>query len=402
MSADLIGIFSILAVSLITSLISFRNPQISIILLVALIIRISFILYGHYISPLPESSNDAATFERQAWFWSQNGLIGAINSFPGFDSYFISWVIGIMYSITSRSILLAQSMSLFFGMGSIYLTWVISKKFWNTNHSKKILWIISLFPSLILYSCLTLREAYVWFFLLIAIYGVILWVRGNKFLHIIVAFFGFFIASLFHGGMIVGAFIFFLIISFKYFKKTMNALFRYKIHVNSFVFTIAAGLFAILIITQPINFPKIGSIKSISDSDRLINMITVRNKGYSAYPEWTIPNSKFEIIYKAPVRIFYFMFSPFIWDVKKVSHFLGFFDSILYLLVFYLMLKNHKKILSEPALRIILIISLSYIIVFGLVIGNFGTAIRHRAKFIILILILIAPFIPRIKIRQND
>ena len=61
----------------------------------------------------------------------------------------------------------------------------------------------------------------------------------------------------------------------------------------------------------------------------------------------------------------------------------------------YLIFKNRKVIWKDPALRIILIILVSYIFIFGLGTSNFGTGLRHRTKFVIEIVILAAPLIPR-------
>jgi len=67
---------------------------------------------------------------------------------------------------------------------------------------------------------------------------------------------------------------------------------------------------------------------------------------------------------------------------------LGLFDGIIYMYLSFLILRNIKSIWRDPATRIILIILLFYIIVFGFGVGNFGTGIRHRAKFSFIFIIL--------------
>ena len=61
----------------------------------------------------------------------------------------------------------------------------------------------------------------------------------------------------------------------------------------------------------------------------------------------------------------------------------------------FLILRNRKIIWKNLALRTILIVFVSYLIAFGLVVGNFGTAIRHRSKFIITLVLMIAPLLPK-------
>ena len=130
--------------------------------------------------------------------------------------------------------------------------------------------------------------------------------------------------------------------------------------------------------------------------DRLLIEISNRNVNTAAFPSWTIPKTEFELIYKAPIRVIYFLFSPFPWDVKKMNHLFGLFDSMFHIMLIILFIKNFKSIWSDRTLRIILIILASYLIVYGLATGNFGTGLRHRTKFIIVSILMVAPWIPKL------
>ena len=145
-----------------------------------------------------------------------------------------------------------------------------------------------------------------------------------------------------------------------------------------------------------INVPKIGTFETAINIDSLLEGIKQRSSGEASYPDWLTPNSKIELILKGPFRIMYFMFSPFPWEAKKILHLAGMLDGLIFIMLVIIIFRNRKAIFSNPALRTISLIILTYIIVFGLSIGNFGTAIRHRTKFFISIILLIAPWIPRI------
>ena len=112
--ADLLGFTSILIVALFTLIISFYNPSIQKILFVALVIRIFFLLLGHYLISLPDSTADAETYERMAWMISQGGFFSVLYDFEISNNQFISWLIAIPYSLFGRSLLMAKSISLFF------------------------------------------------------------------------------------------------------------------------------------------------------------------------------------------------------------------------------------------------------------------------------------------------
>ena len=122
-------------------------------------------------------------------------------------------------------------------------------------------------------------------------------------------------------------------------------------------------------------------------SDRLI--------GDASYPEWLVVKNNIEFFYKGFFRVFYFLFSPFIWDVKGFTHLIGMLDGFLYLILFYFIFRNRKNIWKNPALRIILLILAAYLFAYGIGVSNFGSGIRHRSKFAIEIILLAGPFLPK-------
>ena len=146
-----------------------------------------------------------------------------------------------------------------------------------------------------------------------------------------------------------------------------------------------------------VDFPKIGSLTDLSTKvDRILDQINNVNKGTAKYPNWLVPDTGYEIIYIAPLRMIYFVFSPFPWDVKQLSHLIGVFDASLYMFLTYLIFLNRKRIFSDPSLKIILLLLLVYIFVYGIGVGNFGTGIRHRSKIAIMFIILAAPLLPNL------
>ena len=148
------------------------------------------------------------------------------------------------------------------------------------------------------------------------------------------------------------------------------------------------------------SIPKIKSVSQLIDIDRLLIEISNRNINNAAYPEWTIPKTPLEFVYKAPIRIFYFLFSPFPWDLTKITHLIGLLDGTFFCVLFILMIKNFNSIWDDKALRFIFIIFLSYLFIYGISTGNFGTGIRHRSKFIIILLLIVLPWIPKLTLKK--
>ena len=123
--------------------------------------------------------------------------------------------------------------------------------------------------------------------------------------------------------------------------------------------------------------------------------ISDRSTGDASYPEWLVVKSTIEFFYKGLARMAYFLFSPFLWDIQKLTHLFGFFDGLLYMALVYLIFKNRMNIWKNPALRIILLIFAAYLFAYGIGVSNFGAGIRHRSKFAIELVILATPLIPR-------
>ena len=86
---------------------------------------------------------------------------------------------------------------MFFGL-------VISKKIWDNHTAIKVGWVIALFPSLVSYSVLTMREVYISFFLLLGFYGIVNWVKFKDIKSIVLSIIGFLSATFFHGASILG------------------------------------------------------------------------------------------------------------------------------------------------------------------------------------------------------
>ena len=291
---------------------------------------------------------------------------------------------------------MAQSFSIFFGIGSVFLSWMLAKKIWNDEIAIKVGWTVALFPTLISYSVLVMREAYITFFLLLAFFGVVSWIQKKKFEIFDFNDNGFYSYSFFHGAFIIGLFIFLIIVSIFTFIDLIKLIKKNKIKISLLFFLV----FSISIITiytkNKISFDYIGDFKNFSDLDQLSKITKNRFVGDADYPEWTKINSNIEIFYKVPIRTFYFLFSPFPWDIDKLKHLIGLFDSVLYLYLFYLIIRNFQVIWNNSALRIVLIILLIYFVAFSFGVGNFGTGIRHRSKFAIELILLAAPLIPRL------
>ena len=399
---DFLGFISITLVCLITFILCLRWPRASKFLYVALSIRISVLLLGHYIITLPDSTADAQSIEGQARFVSENGFDYLKNYYPGISAMFIRWFLAVPYYLLIPSALMAKSISLLFGILSVFLLWKLSKNLWGNNIANRVGWFGALFPSLILYSVLTMRSVYIFFFLLVAIYGVVKWTKTKNLIWFFLAGMGFIGATFFHGASIVGAVTFLGIITLISINDLVKSLMNLRISLtNLFILVTIIYIFSLYLSNQ-LYFPYVRNFEFISNPDILVRKTRHSVMGGAAFPIWTVAETPIELIYKIPVRAVYFVFAPFPWDINEAKHIFGMIDGLLFIYLTFLILKNIKFIWNNLTLRIIFLILITYIIVFAVGVGNFGTGIRHRSKFVFMFILLAAPFIADFKFFSKE
>ena len=184
-------------------------------------------------------------------------------------------------------------------------------------------------------------------------------------------------------------------------KKIVISLINFRINFSKLViFLVFLGITQ-LYITNKIDVTYLGDFKSLKKTENYLISTNIATRGNASWPEWTKINSYTEALYKAPLRSLYFVFAPFPWDVKNTKHLIGLLDSFFYMYLVYLIFSNIKNIWRDRCLRIILVILISFIFVYGVGVGNFGTGIRHRSKFVIIFILLAAPLIKKIVFKKK-
>ena len=415
---DILGWITLSFIIFIFFLIIKKDRRTVNFLVVALFLRSLLVILDQYFLTLPDSDGDAFNFEKRAIMYSEKYGLDVIFTVISQDSFFISRFISLFYTLLDRSELMAKMFSVGIGTGAVYLIYCLCSIIWGSRTGLKAAWFATLFPSFVLYSSLILREVYVVFFLTYALIGCVNYINKKKFIFFINSTLGFLVANLFHGPMIIGFFVFLIYIFFIILKQN-NFFIRFK-KKNKY------NLFLLPILLLPIityfmgyySIPKIGNISNFGNikedkkielenlKDRLIWKIDVATrssgdrKDGAGYPSWTVPTNIINLIYLAPVRMTYFLYSPFPWDIKRKVHLIGLLDVIFYIYLTFCIFKNRKIIFDNPQTQFLFIILFLYIFAYSFGVGNFGTGIRHRLKFIGVLLALASPLIVRLKLTK--
>ena len=419
----LLGWFTLIVVIFITLLIIKKNPITKNFLIVALFLRSLTTILGEFYITLPGTGMDTYTYEQFAFTYSQTYKYNIISQFLTGDSYFLSKFISIFYTIFDRSPMMANMLSVGFGIGSVFLIYRLTLILWGNNTAVKAGWFVALFPSFILYSSILMREVYVIFFLTYALITCIHFIDTNRFIYFVKAFFGFFLSALFHGPIILGFFIFLIFLFFKILKEN-HYFIRFSKRKIYLIFILP--LILIPFVTYYLGYysiPKLGSMKDFGyiKKDNLRYMTNSKqpelksfgqkiiwkvNKAASvchfekceaSYPSSTVPKDMIEMMYLTPIRMFYFLYAPFPWDIKSPKHLIGLFDAIFYIYLSICVFRNRKNLYENPKTRFLIFILISYIFVYSFGVGNFGTGIRHRLKFLVILIAIAAPKLKKIK-----
>ena len=390
---------------LITRLLTTKFPGLKQIVWVSLIIKLLVLLLNEFIFELPDSNADATRFETKTWFYAKLPIFDFLTSFNSdFTAYTFTWFLSILYRIFGRSPLVLESFGIIISLISVILVFRISFLVsGDVKKSKQSAAIFAFYPTIILYSVIILREVYIVFFILLISLFIVKWLKSNKIKFALVSFLLFVPLYFLHGGLMVGAVMVFIILSYSSLKDIYNSFKNNHLLIPQLVFVFFALCVVIIMAIKlsTLNIPYFGSANQILTLSRIFFQAEVTNLGGSAYPGWLIPFSLSSFILLIIPRLIYFLFSPFLWDIKAINHLLGFVDAFLVLLLFYFIIKGLVVKKQNKTVTILCIFLLPLLITYSWGVGNFGTALRHRSKFIPVLIAISTIYVPKITLRRN-
>lgn len=402
----IVGIIFIFLLIIAIYILTVKYPILKNILWTAAFLRISAALIHFFLYTLPDGDLDAIKFEYHIWLFSKLSFVEYFNSIRTSDlALTFTWILSLVYRIFGRNPLIIQSVGIYVGLLSVILlfkiSFILSKDLVKSIQST---WFFAIFPTVILYNALILREVYVMYFLLIVILYFIKWYYSEN------IYYGF-ICLLFsmplyylHGSNIIMTVLIFILFFFSTINFFLNRLKLDKFNlIHSLVLIITPLVILYLFTILPgIKIPYLGKFDDIFTFSRILFQTKVTNFGGSVYPDWLSPKSPLDFFLLIIPRLGYLLFSPFIWDLRAINHLLGFVDGLLYLFVFYWIVKGilfekHKQIITR-----ILIILIPLLVVYSWGVGNFGTALRHRVKFIPVFIAISTIYVPKITLTKKS
>jgi hypothetical protein len=105
------------------------------------------------------------------------------------------------------------------------------------------------------------------------------------------------------------------------------------------------------------------------------------DRGRTDYMRGLEATSVTRLSWTAPIRFALFLVTPLPWMIRKIIDLVAFFDAIAYIVGIYWIWRARKHVRRHPGMVSVLLCCTLGLFVFAMGTFNFGTAVRHRAKF---------------------
>lgn len=249
-------------------------------------------------------------------------------------------------------------------------------------------------------SMFMVREAFPTFLVVVSIYFFVRWWRQRTGKNFIYAIINSVFSMAFHSGLVAVPVV--MALTYIVYDPRRNKwVFNFKTVCKFGVIVLIAGVIFI-VFGDAILYKftlAFSSDKGLSEWSNLIINGAESNylKGFS----YTTIN---DVFLQSPLRVIYFLLSPMPWDWRGVSDLLAFgIDSSVQLLGIWFAFEKMKYV-ANPYKKIIKVMLCIYILlalIFGAGTFDAGTAMRHRAKFTSILLLIDAMCIAGVKQNKN-
>lgn len=362
---------------------------------VAFVVRAMVALLHFQFAFLPDSQFDAIRFEQMAWLWAKDG-----KCFDDFTtgSLLYSWLGSCVYVALGRTELLLQFINAMLGTLVVILAMKSGRLLaLDSGYIRKIGWFAALHPSLILYSAITMREASIVFAFGVALYWLVRWRTTQRYCYLALSVVAVLVSQLFHTGMVAASAIIVCIGLIYVVREHSVKIAKIRFTRTNVLVTMVTGVLVTTLVMSvgwaiESGFA-IDKLQRLLDGQILESIVSWQAdvaRGRASYLDGFLPESWLGFLWQVPVRSFYFLGAPFPWQLESLSDLWGFVDGATFLYVCWIIGRNSiKGAQRQDIYRVLLVVALSVIVAFSVATSNYGTAFRHRAKFVPLLLVLL-------------
>lgn len=358
-----------------------RLKPVIIPLILGYLMRIALVIfdvYGRSVYLLPNSGGDTEMF-----YW--NAIQYALYGYA-VRGGLLSTLMGTLFQWIGLSRVFGQFILMLCSIVALHMAERIMEEFRvETRYRIRVMYILCLLPNFAILSSVFLRESCIIMFVAISLMCFAKWFVGKAEYWFWLAFIFVFAGSAFHSGSVAVA-VGYIVVRFLYDRSKQKFRFTWK-NILPVVIFILIFLFLFNNYGDRL-FAKMMNITSIED------IASGVGQGGSSYAKYVGNSSTpLNMILYTPLRVVFFMFSPFPWNWRGLSDIIAFcLNSMFYLVVVFKAVKTimRRRTPHKNAIIALMIIALCTVFVFAWGCSNTGTAVRHRDKMVVLYGVLMA------------
>lgn len=359
---------------------------------------------------VPGANHDASRFVRESGelsLHSWSTILSFLDPSRGSTNYrvfgaAIAKVVGSdAPTIASVNIVLATLM--------LSIVLVLVFKIWGKRAAVAVILVLAFYPFSLFNSVIALREEISSLLGILGAASVIVWSRKGVFYFLYLAAIFFLLAATFHPGW-TGALV--GLAAYSLWRSThivriagsgrLVSRYDFSLVMSAVVFV---GGVAILLSLPGFSVLSLfeGYVGEDSDIADAITGSFAREEalGGSAYPSFIVHGDPMTQPWLIPLRILYFLFAPFPWDIRSPRHVLGLFSSFLYMFIFWKLYKHWDQVKQHKELIPVIFIFSGLTFVFAVGVTNIGTALRHKTKFLPILLLFGAVAFYKLKFKLH-
>lgn len=336
---------------------------------------------------------DAATFHRIGMELTQSGSF----SF-NIGSQFYENLLGVVYWLFGPSHFLGEQLSILaFSLSCVVLIKIL-RQLGLLYCQVPVLLVFGGLPTMVLLGSITMRESYqVLFFMLAVYFGIKMHLKGGINHNFIFLILSALVMGLFHKGLI--AYMLFLIFLFMAFslKPTSHLWQIKKLHL-SLLFVLPVFIVGLLAMVK-LQLSGLGALSALANLEAVEYAENYRGQSVVARATYGVEldlSSVLAFIFSAFTLYFYYLFSPFPWQIGGVLDAYAALESILRMVLLYYSVKHWRTAsgVQRRLLGLMLILFLSMSFLWAMGTTNYGTAMRHHMlSWWILVVVGMPPFV---------
>lgn len=392
--ADLLYGFLMLALySLILALVAKKRINVTRELAIAYILRLGICLLYTM-----QNDGDADGYAVNALHYAAMPVDELFQNIPT-GAYLYSWIISFFFRIFGAYYMPVRAMNMAVSVWCVIIAVDIVNLLYHNKRTAKITALcMALFPNLIRFSSyFANREPLLLLFTLLYIKYSYKYYDSNRKRNLLLSITFLVPAMILHTSMIAMMALTMMIVL----TRSTNGRNKVSILVGkTFLLIATVSVFAYMLLNGigTEKFGVAGGVElSISGISAIGNMSAA---GRAAYLSGVSFSNPILTVLFLPVRMAYFLYTPFVWMIRSVVDILGLVDAVLYIWLSFIMCKKIKKILlnkhktkEEKFILFMFFVLVVMIAMFGAVTSNYGTAIRHRCKLFAIFLLISADYI---------